>query len=513
MNDRRLLGYSRVCFSLLLVGLHSLCAQDFEPIRDSIRAQMVQGNVPSIAVAVAKGDKILWEEGFGWADREKRVPADANTMYSLASISKPLTATALMTLVKAGKIDLDSPINDYLGTSKLRARIGDAQQATVRRVANHSSGLPEYCQFFYENEQWRPPSPDETIRKFGNLVAIPGEHFEYSNLGYGVLSYVISRVSGKTFADYMREEVFLKLGMTRTSVNTPPDLAAFQAVRYDGEDLVPIVPYVTDHDGASAIYSSVHDMIRFGMFQLKAHLPDQVAILPDSMIDAMQVPTMPEWPGAGYGIGWERKTLSGYTIVSHSGGMPGVGTWLRLVPSEKLAVVVLCNEDGYLAHAVSDEIMAAMLPNWKLPASKNSPPPSPFVPPHELLGTWRGKVSTYDADIPLVMTVMVSGEVEVELGDQLKTLLNNPRFVDGFLRGNLTGSIGIQEASRRPYQLSLNLKLRNGNTLNGAVSAETDDSGTMADYNMPSSSVGQPWPARVEKATFVLTQWCELSKE
>ena len=190
-----------------------------------------------------------------------------------------------------------------------------------------------------------------------------------------------------------------------------------------------------------------------------------------------------------------------------------MGTWLRLVPSEKLAVVVLCNEDGYLAHAVSDEIMASMLPNWKLPASKNSPPPSPFVPPHELLGTWRGKVSTYDADIPLVMTVMVSGEVEVELGDQLKTLLNNPRFVDGFLRGNLTGSIGIQEASRRPYQLSLNLKLRNGNTLNGAVSAETDDSGTMADYNMPSSSVSQPWPARVEKATFVLTQWCELSKE
>ena len=122
-------------------------------------------------------------------------------------------------------------------------------------------------------------------------------------------------------------------------------------------------------------------------------------------------------------------------------------------------------------------------------------------------------MSTYDADIPLVMTVMVSGEVEVELGDQLKTLLNNPRFVDGFLRGNLTGSIGIQEASRRPYQLSLNLKLRNGNTLNGAVSAETDDSGTMADYNMPSSSVSQPWPARVEKATFVLTQWCELSKE
>jgi hypothetical protein len=122
-------------------------------------------------------------------------------------------------------------------------------------------------------------------------------------------------------------------------------------------------------------------------------------------------------------------------------------------------------------------------------------------------------VSTYDTDIPLVINVMDSGEVEVELGDQLRTILNNPRFVDGFLRGYLAGSIGIQEASRRPHELSLNLKLRNGNTLNGAVSARTDDSGTMADYNLPTSSVAQPWPVRVEKATFVLTQWCELSKQ
>ena len=102
--------------------------------------QMQQGNAPLDYAVICtqwhKGGHILWEQGFGWADREKRIPAAANTMYSLASISKPLTATALMTLVAAGKIDLDKTVNDYLGYAKIRARIGNADDATgFRRVA------------------------------------------------------------------------------------------------------------------------------------------------------------------------------------------------------------------------------------------------------------------------------------------------------------------------------------------------------------------------------------------
>lgn len=216
-----------------------LPAQDqFESIRSSIRAKMQDRNVPSIAVAVAQGNRIVWEQAFGWADREKRIPADENTMYSLASISKPLTATALMTLVRAGKVDLDKPLDDYLGAVKVRARVGNAKDATVRRVANHTSGLPEYFQFFYENEAWRAPSMDETIMRYGNLVTAPGERFQYSNLGYGLLDDVIARISGRSYADYMRHEVFLKLGMTRSAVGIDPALHAFEATRYDGEDVI-----------------------------------------------------------------------------------------------------------------------------------------------------------------------------------------------------------------------------------------------------------------------------------
>src|SRR5438128_3665818 len=120
---------------------------DISAIRELIRARLVEQSLPSVAVAVARDGTSLWEEGFGWADREHRVPATEHTMYSLASISKPITATGLMVLKELGKLDLDRPINDYLGAAKLNAWIGDAADATVRRVANHTSGLPLHWHF------------------------------------------------------------------------------------------------------------------------------------------------------------------------------------------------------------------------------------------------------------------------------------------------------------------------------------------------------------------------------
>jgi CubicO group peptidase (beta-lactamase class C family) len=494
-------------------GIFSVLLQagdQFDSIRSSVQSKMLERKVPSLAVAVARDGKILWEEGFGWADRERRIPADENTMYSLASISKPLTATALMTLVSAGKVDLDKPIDDYLGAAKVRARVGDARDATVRRVANHTSGLPEHFQFFYENEVWQAPSAGETIRRFANLVTAPGERFQYSNLGYGLLSDVIVRISRKPYAEYMRQEVFLKLGMTRSAVGADPTLRPFEATRYDGEDITPIVPYITDHPGASEIYSSVHDMALFGMFSLRAHLPNQAAILSDAMIDAMQRPTAEAGPGAGYGIGWQIDSTGGPVIVNHSGGMPGVATWLRLVTDQKLVIVVLCNEDDRLAHTIADEITQQFVPGWKLPPT--GPPAPAFVPPPELAGRWNGTIQTYRSETPLALEVRDSGEIRVQLGDQLPTLLARPSFRDGTLRGVFAGSLDLPEAARRPYVVSLSLKLRNGQSLNGAVTARAEGGGTIPVYNVSSLGSGPADSARVEKEAFVLTHWAELRK-
>src|SRR5439155_14996538 len=164
----------------------------------------------------------------------------------------------LMILVQRGKLDLARPLNDYLGNAKLRARVGDAAQATVRRVANHTSGLPLHYQFFYADEPYRRPTMDETILRYGNLVTIPGEKSQYSNLGFGILDYAMSRAAGQPYEDFMREEVFLKLGLTRTSVGIGPGLEKLAATRYGGDGL-PIPFYDFDHRGASAIFASAHD--------------------------------------------------------------------------------------------------------------------------------------------------------------------------------------------------------------------------------------------------------------
>ena len=114
--------------------------EQFEPVRQRIAKALADTNVPSIAVAVARDGKIIWEQGFGWADRENRVPASEHTLYSLASISKPITATGLMVLKERGKIDLDKPVNDYLGEAKL-TNSSAALPARIWRTSRQTASM------------------------------------------------------------------------------------------------------------------------------------------------------------------------------------------------------------------------------------------------------------------------------------------------------------------------------------------------------------------------------------
>ena len=157
----------------------------FAHVRSQIESLMLKDQLPSVAVAVAQHGKIIWEQGFGWADREQLRPATSDTPYSLASISKPFTATAIMALVKQGKMRLEAPANDYLGAGKITGLAGDASGATVYRLLNHTSGLPLHWQFFYANEDYPPPPMEDTILRYGNAINPPGELFQYSNLGFG----------------------------------------------------------------------------------------------------------------------------------------------------------------------------------------------------------------------------------------------------------------------------------------------------------------------------------------
>ncbi|GCE21184.1 serine hydrolase domain-containing protein [Dictyobacter kobayashii] len=386
----------------------------FDRVRGRIERDLLEHNIPSLSVAVAQGQTILWEESFGWADRERRIPATPHTMYSLASISKPITATGLMILKERGLLHLDHPINDYLGDSKLRAGAGSPEQATVRRVANHTAGLPLHYQFFYQDEPYLPPSMDETIRRYGYLVTEPGERYQYSNLGYGILGEVIARLSGKSYADFLREEVFLPLGMLRASVDIGAGLEEFQARRYESDgSLYPF--YDCDHPGASSVYCSAHDLLRFGMFHLKQHLADQKAILSDEALDEMQVASAHSSDVDGYGIGWSiYDGIPDHYIVGHGGGMGGVSTLLRMLPASQTVVVVLTNTSEtptHLVNQVAVDILSVLQPAYgekraraeeqrqQAQADKSE---ADFRPDAHLLGQWEGMCTPTRVISPLL---------------------------------------------------------------------------------------------------------------
>jgi CubicO group peptidase (beta-lactamase class C family) len=449
----------------------ALAAQDrFEDTRAYIRAALVEKSVPSVAVAVARDGRIVWEEGFGWADRERRIAATQHTMYSLASISKPITATALMTLVQAGRIDLDRPANGYLGYAKLRARVGDADAATVRRLADHTSGLPLHYQFFYADEPYSRPSMDETILRYGQLLAAPGERYEYSNLGYGVLDYVIERVSGTSYAEFMRREIFVPLGMAHSSVDIGPGLEAYAATRYSG-DGAPLPFYDFDHSGASAVFASAHDLARFALFHLKAHLADQKAILTDAAIDEMHRQSSVEDEDEGYGLGFSLWSKDGYSVVAHSGAMGGVSTVMRLYPREGLAIVVLSNASSNLPGQIANRVAARLLPGWTLAPRGGRPAvKAGFAAPEPMRGTWRGELSTYVRNEPFELQFRPDGLVMARLGDQPATLVSEPALDAERFTGLFTGRIGTPDTDHYDYSVSLSLRWRGG-VLNGAACA------------------------------------------
>jgi len=497
---------------LLLLMTLSLAApagaDEFDAMREKIPRELAARGVPSIAVAVARDGKIIWEQGFGWANREQRIAADEHTMYSLASISKPITATGLAILMQQGKIELDKPINDYLGEAKVVARVGSAADATVRRVANHSSGLPLHYQFFYEDEPHRRPAMDETIRRYANLVTAPGERWQYSNLGYGLIDYIIARQSDRSFADFMREEVFVPLGLTRMSIDIGPGLEKYTAMRY-GADGLPIPFYDFDHPGGSAVFASAHDLARFGMFHAGAKLPDQREILSDEWRKRMQEPTAEIEGGRHYGIGWFlQDDKAGRRVVSHSGGMGGVSTLLSIVPEQNVVVVVLSNGASPLPSQISAQILNVVLkaPDEKKPEQAEKPKSeqsdvaealAAAKPMEErglkpLIGRWKGTVHTYNADLPIELRVQEDGDVHVKFEGQLVTLLTGARVQDGFLRGRLKANLGTEDVNRTKHELHLEVKQRGDDVLNGSLIAMS--------YRVP----------RVGNA---LTHWIELKKQ
>src|SRR5260370_12305209 len=183
---------------------------------------------------------------------------------------------------------------------------------------------------------------DETIRRYGKITTPPGERFQYSNLGYGVLGYVLSRAFKKSLADVLKDEVFRPLGMKNAHFGA--DACARCAVRYN-DDGIPLPQYAFDHPGASAAWVSAHDLVLFGLFHADTPLPQQGQILSDAGRGEMQV--IPADQQRGYAIGWNVwRHPSGYTIIFHGGTMPGVSAHPTIIPEKRIVIAVIANSSS-----------------------------------------------------------------------------------------------------------------------------------------------------------------------
>ena len=467
---------------LLVSGAANLTAAGtdrFDPIRKLAEEKMKKEGLPSLAVAVSQNGKIIWEEAWGTADIENQAPATPQTMYSLASTTKPITATALMILVERGLVDLDKPANLYLGEGKLSGY--RPEEATVRRLLTHTAGLSLHWNLIFADEAYNRPDMDETIRRYGILVAPPGEGFSYSNLGYGVIERIIERMGKKSYADFLKSEVFAPLGMTRSAVLLEPGPKADVAQRYTQQQK-PFPFFDFDHRGASAVYASAHDLVRFGMFHLGHRLPDQKAILSSGRIAAMQRERDPKVPEGTVALGWASYTNSGIRFVSHSGGMFGVGARLTLLPEKNVACVVLTNAasgmQGTDLWEIEWEILKAVVSGFPEVPERPAPPAAPagFEPPDTLIGVWEGKVRTDSGDLPTKLTVKNEGTVRLELAGQESAVLTRPtplgslRYRDGVLIAPFMAGLKTTDTARAPHILLLGVKLR-GDRLDGSLSA------------------------------------------
>lgn len=499
--------------SEFLINSHPSMAQsvseNFKGIRQTIKQTVETGSPKSIVIAVAKEGKIIWEEAFGLANREKRIPASINTRYAISSVSKTFTATGLMVLVEKGLIRLDDPISKFLGNMQLTAYAGNVSSVTVKHLLQHTSGLPRHWRNFYTDEKDLAPSLQETIKRYGFITTVPGEHYNYSNLNYALLSFIIEKVSGLSFAAFMQRKVFLPLGLIETTIENNHILSRPAASLYNSDGTLESY-YTVDESGSQRVFSTARDLIKFGLFHLKNLQSGQKQIIKPELIDQMaqekQSMEISEDLSLCSALGWitQEKSKYNYYNLAQSGDAPGVSAQLMILPNEKIAVAVISNtRSADLIYTITDDVLDCLLPDNKKmresnPAFKPPLAETSFKPTTELLGEWSGEIKTYSGTLPATMIFQSDGDVHLKLEGQLETLVSNIRFENGKLSGRCQGTIPTGDALRRPHQLRFVL-LQKNNLLSGTIHAQASK-----DSQAPNSP---------KRDYFALASWIKLTKK
>ena len=462
MKTRYLLAL--LTFHSVLNGQAHHGKPDFSAISRELQTHVGTDDVPGLAVAVSRNGEIVWNEGFGWADRENKVRASAATPFYIASVTKTITATALLHLAEQGKLQLDRPVNDYLGPAKVYSPIWDASKATVRRVATHTSGLTTFTQWCDSAGDPRCDVENE-IQRYGVLISQPGEVFDYSNLGYGILGHVMARVSGEHFDTYLRDAIFRPLGMKGCAIMRGSSGAERAAAQYDQKSHLRSQSRVSGHEGASGLHCSANDLLSFGRFNLKERSGVN-SPLTDLDIDAMHS----SQPGTHdeYGLGWWIRNESGTKIVSAQGGTSDSYALLELVPAKDIAIVVIANSYSPLVSGIEQRIMSVLLPGVHTDQKDN--PAAPSSPAsHDLAGRWSGQILTYEHPIDLTLEILADGQALGQVGNRRSATITNVSLTSRYFYGELRAEPGLPDSPGKPFLIELDLTLHNGNLVGGAT--------------------------------------------
>ncbi|HEY4145967.1 serine hydrolase domain-containing protein [Pinirhizobacter sp.] len=440
-------------------------------IENDINKEMAAGRLTGVSLALTSHGRIIWEQGFGWADQQAGRKVTAHTPFSIASTTKPFTTTALMTLVAAGKIKLDHPGNEYLGKAKIVDENGPANGVTVMQMATHSAGLASLFAMYLDGTDDHQPSVDQMLEDYGHTMAQPGEHYAYSNVGMAALAGIVARQSGMEYGRYLQKAVLAPLGLHDTFFGTDVSRRSSMAVRYT-DDGKPLPFYLTATPGSGEVVASAHDLARFAMFHLKDHLAGQKAILTDAQIDQLHAPHSDVAPGFFYGMGWQVHQTDGKTdVLYHGGGQTGVNAEFVLVPGFDVACIVLNNRhsDGEFITSVRDRLIRAVAPSWQGIPKQPVAAPAPLTAEYQ--GTWRGTVQAQGHRVNATLVIDKQGKSTFAIEGQLPAPITDLGIVDGWISGDTTGGTGAPDAERAKLtKLSLSLKLR-GDRIDGEIDA------------------------------------------
>ncbi len=300
------------------------------------------------SILVAYQDQILVRRGYGLANQEENIPAEAQTRMRLASVSKPLTALGIMQLVQAGKLNLHTSICTYLK---------DCPSAwgsiTTHDLLAHTSGLQNYTDFTnFEDVETSPVSPSDLVARFRNLPLefVPGAAYHYTNSNYVILGQLIESISGQSYPDYMRDHLFIPLGMFNSGYD-PGDASILGGTRgYIGIGTKSIAIDTSNLYAAGGLYSTVDDLY------LLAQALDEGNLLSPELFQQMYTPNF-----FNYGYGWKIEQRYGKTVIYHPGLMSGAVTYLGRYPDADLTVIVLSNNEGTNSIATADYLAGMVL--------------------------------------------------------------------------------------------------------------------------------------------------------